>query len=76
MGKIGKGGDHTRHISRKLNFVRNGDKCKQHNHDLCEEGLKLADIATKNVGQNGLNLRMKYIVVRLDNEERTLVQEG
>ena len=30
-------------------------------------GLKLADIPTKNDGENDLNPRMKYIVVRLDN---------
>ena len=35
--------------------------------DWCEGGLKLADIITKNVGENDLNPRMKYIMVRLDN---------
>ena len=32
----------------------------------CEEGLYLADIATKNVGEHDLNPRMKYIMVRLE----------
>ena len=32
--------------------------------DFCEGGLTLADIATKNVGDNELNRRMKYITVK------------
>ena len=35
--------------------------------DWCERGLRLADIATRNIGENDLNPRMKYILVRLDN---------
>ena len=38
-----------------------------HKIDWCEGGLKLADIATKNVGEPDLTARMKYIMVRLDN---------
>ena len=37
-----------------------------HKIGLCEGGLQLADIATKNVGENDLNPRMKYIMVMLD----------
>ena len=37
------------------------------NIDWCEGGLKLTDIVTKNVGENDINYRMKYIMVRLDN---------
>ena len=37
-----------------------------HKIDWFEGGLKLADIATKNVGDNDLTPRMKYIMVRLD----------
>ena len=36
------------------------------NIDWCEGGLKLAYIATKNVGENDLNSRMKYIMLMLD----------
>ena len=32
-----------------------------------ERGLELAEIATNNVGENELNDRMKYIIVRIDN---------
>ena len=56
--------------------MRNGEKLKMHRVNWFEGGLQLSDIATKNVGENDLNLRMKYIMVRLDNQQRTLVQEG
>ena len=46
------------------------------NIDWYKGGIKLADIATKNVGENDLNIRMKYIMVRLDKWWITLVQEG
>ena len=58
---------HKKINARIMHFVRNGEKCKIHKIDLCEGGLKLADIATKNVGKNGLTPRMKYIMVGLDN---------
>ena len=35
--------------------------------DWCEGGLQLADIATNNYGENDLNTKMKYIMVRLEN---------
>ena len=47
-----------------------------HKIDWCEGGLQLADIATKNVGKDDLKSRIKYIMVRLENRDRTLVQEG
>ena len=58
---------HTRHISRRMHFVRNGEKCKMHKIDWCEGGLQLAEIGTKNVSEPDLTPRMKYIMVRLDN---------
>ena len=33
------------------NFVRNCENYRMHKIDLCEGGLKLADIVTKNVGE-------------------------
>ena len=48
-------------------FLRNGEKCKMHKIDWYEGGLQLADIGTKIVGEHDLTLRMKYIMVRLDN---------
>ena len=50
-----------------MNCVRNVEKCKMHKIDWCEGVLQLADISIKNVGENKLTPRMKYIVVRLDN---------
>ena len=65
MAKNGKDIKHTRHIASRMNFVRNGEKCKMHKIDWCEGGLQLADIGTKNVGELYLSPRMKYIMVRL-----------
>ena len=45
-----------------------------HNIEWCEGGLQLADIATKNVGEHDLTPRIKYIMVRINNRDRTLVQ--
>ena len=42
--------NHTKHIARRMNFVRNDENCKMHKIDWFEGGLKLAYIATKNVG--------------------------
>ena len=67
MSKNGKDTKHTRHIARRVHFVRNGEKCKMHKIDWCEGGLQLAEIATKNVGEHDLTSRIKYIVVILDN---------
>ena len=51
MDKNGNDTKHTRHISSRIHFVRNGEKCKMHKIDWCEGGIKLADIATKNFGE-------------------------
>ena len=67
MDNNGKYTNHTRHISGRLNVLRNSESCKMNKIDWCEGGLKLADIEAKNVGYNDLNTRMKYIMVRLDN---------
>ena len=63
----GKDANKTRHIYRRVNFVRNGEKWKIQKIDLCAWGIKLADIETKNVGENDWNHRIKYIMVMLDN---------
>ena len=47
-----------------------------HKIDWCGGGLKLADIETKNAGENYLNIRIEYIMVILGNWDRTLVKEG
>ena len=57
---------HTRHIARRMHFLRNGEKCKMHKIEWCEGGLQLADIGTKNVSEPDQTPRMKYIMVRLE----------
>ena len=76
MAKNGKDTKHTRHTARRINYVRNGEKCKMHKIDWCEGGLQLAYISTKDFGEHDLTPRMKYIMVRLDNWDITLVKEG
>ena len=76
MAKNGKDTKHTMHIAIRTHFVMNGEKFNIHKIDWCEGFLQLADITTKNVGEHYLTPRMKYIMVRLDNWYRTLVQEG
>ena len=76
LANNGKDTIHTRHISRRIYSVRNGEKCKMHKIDWCEGGLKLEYISTKNVGETDLTPRMKYVMVRLDNWDITLVQDG
>ena len=65
MAKNGKDTKHTRHIARRMHYVRNGEKCKMHKMYWCEGVLQLADIVTKNVSEPALTPRMKYIMVRL-----------
>ena len=76
MAKNSNDTKHTRNISRIMHFVRNGENCKMNKIDWCEEGLQFSDIATKNVGETDLTPRVQYIMVRLDNWDRTVVKEG
>ena len=66
MAKNGRDTKHNRHITRKMYFVRNGEKCKMDKIEWCEGGLQLAYIGTKNVSKPDLTPRMKYNMVRLD----------
>ena len=67
MSKNYKYTKHTRHISKRIHFVRNRDKCKMHKIYWCEGGLQLEDIGTKNVSEPDLTPRMKYVMVILEN---------
>ena len=67
MDKNGRDIKHTRHIARRMHFVRNGEKCKMHKIDCCEGGLQLADISTKNGSELHLTPKMKYIMVIIEN---------
>ena len=61
MAKNSKDTNHTRHIARRIHFVRSGEKCKMHKIDWCEGVLQLANIGTKNVSEPDVTPRMKYI---------------
>ena len=50
----GKDTKHTRHTTRIMHFVGNGEKCKMHNIEWCKEGLQLAEISTNNDGEHDL----------------------
>ena len=76
MTKNGKDTKHTRHIARRMHFVRNGEKCKMHKIDWREGGIQLADIGTKNVSEPDLTPRMKYIMVRLENWRQNTCTRG
>ena len=39
-------------------FCKEWRKCKMHKIDWCKGGMKLVDIATKNVGEHDLTIRM------------------
>ena len=67
MANNGKDTKHTRHISSRMGFLSNGEKCKMHNIDWCEGVVTLTYIATKNIGEHDLTPIMKYIMVRLYN---------
>ena len=67
MAKNDKYTKHTRHITRRMYFVKNGEKFKMHKIDWCEGGMQLADIRTRNVSEPDLTPSMKYIMVRLEN---------
>ena len=65
MAKNGKDPKHTRHIARRMNFVRNREKCKMHKIDWCEGVMQLAEIGNNNLSEPYLTSIMKYIMVRL-----------
>ena len=67
MAKNGKDTKHTRHIARRMYFVRNEEKCKIHKIYWCEGGLQLTEIGTKNISETDRTPRMIYIMVRLEN---------
>ena len=76
MANNGKDTKHTRHIARRIYFVRNEEKCKMHKIDWYEGGLQLADIGTKNVSEPDLTPGMKYIMVILENLRHNTCTRG
>ena len=66
MANNGKDTKQKRHISRRVHLERKNENCKMNKIDWCEGRLQLSYIATRNVGENDLNTRSKYIMVRLE----------
>ena len=64
---IDKDTKHTRQISRRIHFVRNGEEWNLHKTVCFKGGLKLADIGTENVIEDELNNILRYNMVRPDN---------
>ena len=67
MAKNDKYNKHTRHIYRRINFMRNDENGRMNNIEWYEDGLQLAKIATNNVGETNLSPRIKHILVRIYN---------
>ena len=67
MAKNGNNNKHTRHNSRRMNVVINGEECNFHNTVWCKGGMKLADIGTKNVRGDKFNPILGYAMVILNN---------
>ena len=73
MDKNGKNIKHTRNIERIMHFVKNGENIKMNKINWWEGGLQLEDIGTKNVSEPDQTPKTKYIMVRLENWDRTLL---
>ena len=76
MANIGKCTKHRRLIARRIHFVRIGENYKVQNIDWCGGVQQLEDISTKNIGERDLTALIKYIMVIIDNCNRTFVHEG
>ena len=50
-----------------MHFVKNNEELSLHKIVWYDGGLQLEDIGTKNVKEYGLNTRLGYAMVRLDN---------
>ena len=51
MAKNGKDTKHTIQIARRMHFVSNGEKCKVHKIDWCEQGCRVQQFLKPNVFQ-------------------------
>ena len=66
MSKNGKDSKQTRHIARRMHFVRNGEAEGYHRTTWIEGDMQLADIGTKNVRPDELQPRLSYLMVKVD----------
>ena len=63
MSKNQRDSKHTRHIERRVHYVRQGQLSGQHHLDYVPAELQLADIGTKNLAHHELHPRLSYITV-------------
>ena len=56
----------TRHIARRIHYVRNGQLLGAHILNYIPADLNLADPGTKNLGADQLDPRMSHVMVQLD----------
>ena len=66
MSKNGKDTKYTRHIARRVHFVRQGEAQGLHRVSWCEADLQLADIGTKNVRADEMQPRRSYLMVKVE----------
>ena len=66
MAKNGKDTKHTRHIARRMHFVRQGEALGLHKLVWVEADLQCADIGTKNVRPDEIKPRLEYMMVPVD----------
>ena len=71
MSNNGNPTKHIIYISRRMHFVRNGQKWHMNKKLWYEGGLQLEEIATKNVREDELNPGLWYDMVRIDNWQNT-----
>ena len=67
MDKNDKDTKKTRHISRRMTFVTNGEECNMNKKVWYEGGLQLEDIETNNVMEGELSPTLGYAIIRLEN---------
>ena len=62
MAKNEKDTKHTRHIARRMHYVRDGQQIGAHDLNYIPADLNLADPGTKNLGADELEPRLKYMM--------------
>ena len=58
---------HTRHITKIMHFVRNGDECNLNKKVWCERCLQLEHFLTNNDREYELDPRLGYAMLIIDN---------
>ena len=71
MANNGKDTKHTRHISKIMHLVRNGEELNLHKTVWCEGVLKLAVIGTKSPREYKFNPGLVYATIRLENGQNS-----